>query len=387
MQWSFGPTLYRAGYLVSIQTGNEKLSTFYISFWCKRNWFIDITHPRPIFTNEYVITIVFPTAAGTLETLKKEFPSGFFSAWESFTRNQLPHIKHSELQRLEEKDEFSVFSIEEEAGRKPFKEEKSSEVLTDSFGEPSKVIVYRVKKRRPEDVRRRDDYYSDGGSDDYEEYDGDHDDGGGGGEGEMPEKKPGPFGKGESNFKCEDTKETLSVTKTDMKFNKKCFDVFETRCKMKFAKGKDIGSQKVCNEFSETRCRTIFRTKFKTKCKTVRKKRCEDTFKTIVDWVFKEKCKTTFEQECTGKGYKKMCHQVPKESCKQTPEKVEKTVKSITCRQVPEKKCKDEPFFVPQKECKDFPREMCTEDPINVDKKVPIKVCSAVPMEKVTTQL
>ena len=65
------------------------------------------------------------------------------------------------------------------------------------------------------------------------------------------------------------------------------------------------------------------------------------------------------------------------------PEKVEKTVKSISCRQVPEKKCKDEPFFVPQKECKDFPREMCTQDPINVEKKVPIKVCSAVPMEKV----
>jgi hypothetical protein len=70
-------------------------------------------------------------------------------------------------------------------------------------------------------------------------------------------KKPGPFGKGQDNFKCEYAKETLSVSKIEYTSDKKCFYVFKTDCKYEYAKGKDIGYKKECSEFSVTKVRKI----------------------------------------------------------------------------------------------------------------------------------
>ena len=176
-------------------------------------------------------------------------------------------------------------------------------------------------------------------------YGGGHDIHGGGygddhDHGYVPKKKPGPFGYGKPNYKCEYAKETLYVSKTDYKFGKKCYKILKVQCKSKYATGKDIGYKKVCNEFSVTKCRTVYATKFKTKCWLVYKKKCEDVYTTKVDWVYKEKCSTSYEKECHGHGYHKSCHDVPKEICKQVPEKIEKKVKNVKCKKVPDKKCK-----------------------------------------------
>ena len=158
--------------------------------------------------------------------------------------------------------------------------------------------------------------------------------------GYVPHKSPGPFGYGKPNYKCEYAKETLYVTKTDYKFNKKCYHILNVKCKSKYDTGKKISYKKVCNEFSVTKCRTVYATKFKSKCWLVYKKKCHDTYKTKVDWVYKEKCSTSYEKECSGYGYHKHCHEVPREHCKQVPTKVEKQIKSVKCRKVPDKKCK-----------------------------------------------
>ncbi len=151
-----------------------------------------------------------------------------------------------------------------------------------------------------------------GGYDDHHGgYGDDHD------HGYSPVKKPGPFGYGKPNYKCEYAKETLYVSKTTYKFKKKCYKILKVKCKSKYGKGKKIGYKKICNEFSVTKCRTIFATKFKTKCWLVYKKKCEDFYKTKIDWVYKEKCKMVYEKECHGYGYHKSCHEVPKEICKQ----------------------------------------------------------------------
>ncbi len=245
-----------------------------------------------------------------------------------------------------------------------------------------------------------------GGYDDhgggYDDHGGGYDDHHGGGyidhhddhdHGYSPVKKPGKFGKGKPNFKCEYAKETLFISKTTYKFFRKCYYIFKVKCKKKDGLGKRIGYKKLCNEFSVTKCRKVFTTKFKTKCWLVYKKKCENIYKTKIDWVYKENCKTVYEKECSGYGYHKHCHDVPKEICSQVPVKKEKQVKSIKCRKVPDKKCKvsvyphlfnfnrkdgyedrisltfqDVPFFVPKKECKDFPKTVCTNDPVNVKK-------------------
>jgi len=84
-------------------------------------------------------------------------------------------------------------------------------------------------------IIRYDDHHDDHGGgydhhDDHGGYDDHHDDHGGYGDdhdhgGYNPVKKPGPFGKGKPNYKCEYAKETLFVTKTDYKFKKKCYKV------------------------------------------------------------------------------------------------------------------------------------------------------------------
>ncbi len=185
-------------------------------------------------------------------------------------------------------------------------------------------------------------YVGGGGGDDYSplrrSYDHGHDDHGGGYDdhhggyghdhhgggyhddhdhGYSPVKKPGPFGYGKPNYKCEYAKETLYVSKTTYKFKKKCYKILKVKCSSKYGKGKKIGYKKICNEFSITKCRTIYATKFKTKCWLVYKKKCEDFYKTKIDWVYKEKCSMVYEKECHGYGYHKSCHEVPKEICKQ----------------------------------------------------------------------
>ena len=51
-------------------------------------------------------------------------------------------------------------------------------------------------------------------------------------------KKPGPFGKATPNFKCEYFSETLYVTKTEITFDKKCFNVFNVKCEESYDEGK-----------------------------------------------------------------------------------------------------------------------------------------------------
>ena len=50
-------------------------------------------------------------------------------------------------------------------------------------------------------------------------------------------KKPGPFGYPSPNFKCEKSSETLYVTKTELTFDKKCFNVY----KVQYTEGYDEG--------------------------------------------------------------------------------------------------------------------------------------------------
>ena len=77
--------------------------------------------------------------------------------------------------------------------------------------------------------------YSDHGS----SYDGGHDKGHGGYGGyKVQPKKPGPYGYPSPNFKCEKTSETLYVTETEMTYDKKCFNVYKTKCQDGYDEGK-----------------------------------------------------------------------------------------------------------------------------------------------------
>lgn len=334
----------------------------------------------------------------------------------------------------------SKFSITVD-GVTPFGQEDNSEILYDANGQPEEVVVYLDSEgkatAKPKDLEGSSGYccyrhqgsyskdkdhkgYSDHkgygddhhsgyddhgygheaksyGHDDHSGYG--HDDhsssgyghggghsghGGHGGYGKyhVPSKKPGPYGYGKPNFKCEYAKETLYVTKTVYKVNKKCFKVFKTDCKHVYDDGKGIGYKKECSEFSETKCRTVYDTNFKTKCYPTYKKVCDQTYTTKVDWSYKEQCTTSYDKECSGYGYHKHCHEVPREKCKQVPIKIEKKVPKTICAKKPDKKCKDIPFFVPRKECKHFPKTVCVQDPINVKKSIPKKKCFPVPIEK-----
>ena len=51
-------------------------------------------------------------------------------------------------------------------------------------------------------------------------------------------KKPGPFGYPSPNFKSEKSSETLYVTKTELIFDKKCFNVYKVQCTEGYDEGK-----------------------------------------------------------------------------------------------------------------------------------------------------
>ena len=51
-------------------------------------------------------------------------------------------------------------------------------------------------------------------------------------------RKPGPYGYPTPNFKCEKSSETLYVTKTELTFDKKCFNVFKVKCTEGYDEGK-----------------------------------------------------------------------------------------------------------------------------------------------------
>ena len=51
-------------------------------------------------------------------------------------------------------------------------------------------------------------------------------------------KKPGPYGYASPNFKCEKTSETLYVTKTEMTYDKKCYNVYKVQCTEGYDEGK-----------------------------------------------------------------------------------------------------------------------------------------------------
>ena len=51
-------------------------------------------------------------------------------------------------------------------------------------------------------------------------------------------KKPGPYGYATPNFKCEKTSETLYVTKTEMTYDKKCYNVYKVQCTDGYDEGK-----------------------------------------------------------------------------------------------------------------------------------------------------
>ena len=143
-------------------------------------------------------------------------------------------------------------------------------------------------------------------------------------------RKPGPYDYGTPNFKCEKSSETLYVTKTELTFDKKCFNVYKVKCTEGYDEGKvsllaitfiygishynnffqDIGYQKHCNEFTQTRCRTVFDTSSEERCWTVYKKQCDMVYETVVDWEYKQKCTTSYEEECHGHGYHKECESV-----------------------------------------------------------------------------
>ena len=63
--------------------------------------------------------------------------------------------------------------------------------------------------------------------------------GGGHGSGhKVKPRKPGPYGKPTPNFKCVKSSETLYVTKTELTFDKKCFNVFNVKCTESYDEGK-----------------------------------------------------------------------------------------------------------------------------------------------------
>ena len=165
-------------------------------------------------------------------------------------------------------------------------------------------------------------------------------------------KKPGPYGPGKDNFKCEKSSESLYVTKVSYTTDTKCFTVFKVDCDQSYTTGKvrptlyppggkvlsarkinkhclalpppqDIGSRKECNEFTRTKCRTVFDTSSVEKyqlqmtvvsrhiihlcrCHTIYKKQCEMVYETVTDWEYQQKCTTQYEKKCHGYGY----HQV-----------------------------------------------------------------------------
>ena len=51
-------------------------------------------------------------------------------------------------------------------------------------------------------------------------------------------KKPGPYGYASPNFKCEKSSETLYVTKTEMTYDKKCYNVYKVQCTEGYDEGK-----------------------------------------------------------------------------------------------------------------------------------------------------
>jgi len=267
--------------------------------------------------------------------------------------------------------------------------EDSGDIATAESAEVA-VIAGIYPHRREKGNRRSDDDYdyeyqveergyehsSEGYSDHGGSYGGGYDSGY-----KVQPKKPGPYGYATPNFKCEKTSETLYVTKTEMTYDKKCYNVYKVQCTEGYDEGKDIGYQKHCNEFTVTRCRTVYDTSSEERCWTVYKKKCDMVYETVLDWQYQQKCSTSYEEECHGYGYHQECEKVPKEHCKQVPKKVEKTVPRTKCKQVPDKRCQDFPINVPRKECKEFPKTVCTQDPVNVKKKIPKKTCIQVPRE------
>ena len=59
-------------------------------------------------------------------------------------------------------------------------------------------------------------------------------------------KPPGPYGYPSPNFKCEKTSETLYVTETEMTYDKKCYNVYKTKCQDGYDEGKVSGFVCVC---------------------------------------------------------------------------------------------------------------------------------------------
>ena len=51
-------------------------------------------------------------------------------------------------------------------------------------------------------------------------------------------KKPGPYGPGKDNFKCEKSSESLYVTKVSYTTDTKCFTVFKVDCDQSYTTGK-----------------------------------------------------------------------------------------------------------------------------------------------------
>ena len=83
-----------------------------------------------------------------------------------------------------------------------------------------------------------DDHHSTGyGHDDHGSYGGGHGHGGYGGYKVQP-KKPGPYGYPSPNFKCEKSSETLYVTETEMTYDKKCYNIYKTKCQDGYDEGK-----------------------------------------------------------------------------------------------------------------------------------------------------
>ena len=172
-----------------------------------------------------------------------------------------------------------------------------------------------------------DDHHSSGyGHDDHGSYGGGHGHGGYGGYKVQP-KKPGPYGYPSPNFKCEKSSETLYVTETEMTYDKKCYNIYKTKCQDGYDEGKvcfvnimnliqilymlqGIGYQKHCNEFTVTRCRTVFDTSSEERCWTVYKKQCDMIYETVVDYEYEQKCSVSYEEECHGYGYHQECEKV-----------------------------------------------------------------------------
>ena len=76
-------------------------------------------------------------------------------------------------------------------------------------------------------------------------YSGGHEHGGGGYGGyKVQPKPPGPYGYPSPNFKCEKTSETLYVTETEMTYDKKCYNIYKTKCQDGYDEGK-VGKQNI----------------------------------------------------------------------------------------------------------------------------------------------